>query len=275
MLTRWLYIPPLIIAGYFLYLTYQTGANYLMFILPAVIFIAIVYIMSPQINFWWSNKRTPRIEKKALQLLEQHHRFYQKLPPQLQEKFRKRVVLIRMAKDFKSQAIDDLPEELKIIFTANLAHLTFGLKKFLLRQYEKVVFYPSAFPSPTYPDTFHASETNHEDGVFLFSAQHLLSGFTEPDRFYNVALHELAVGYMTANPGLPWPDIDASAWTELGRIKGFTKEHIEKLIGRPDLEILAVMVVHWLEYPTELLAVFPSECKHLQQCFSQVQNDNL
>lgn len=269
MFTRWLSFPLLLVTGYFLYLMYQTGENYLIVILPAFLALAVLYVMGPQINFWWSRMRPPALEKPAIRFISQHHRFYNALTPEQQEKFRNRVVLIRMAKDFKSQAADEMPEEIKIVLAANLAHLTFGLDDFLLPAYETVVIYPGAFPSPEYPEVFHASETFDEDGVFLFAAQQVLLSFTQPTDYYNLCLHELAVGFIRSNPDLPWPGTDEFSWSAINGISGFTRHHIEQWINRPDIEKLAVMVVHFLEYPTDFLKAFPSEYDQLRECLHQ------
>lgn len=257
MLTRWLAIPLLLIAGYFIYDTYQTGQNNLVFIIPAFVILAALYTLGPQINFWWSQRNPPKLERPALDFLTKYHQFYASLGEVEAEKFRRRVALIRMAKDFKSQSADSMPEDIRIVFSANLAHLTFGLDRFLLPDYETVVVYPRPFPSPAYPETFHASETFDEDGVLLFAAQQMLNGFIQPDQFYNLGLHELAVALTKSHPDWAWPEPDATTWERLADLSGFSREHLIQWIGRPDVELLAVLIVHYLQFPERFRNALP------------------
>lgn len=263
MLTRWLYPPLALIAGYFLYDMYTTGDNNLLFILPAVLLMAVLYTLGPQINFWWSARHPPQLEKSALGFLEKYHDFYRSLTKEQAGEFRRRLVLIRMAKDFKSQAQDDMPEEVRLVYAANLAHLTFGLDDFLLPDYEAVVVYPRPFPSPTYPETFHASETFDEDGVLLFAAQQLLNGFTQPERFYNLCLHEQAVALMHSHPDWEWPTFGEDTWEALNQISGFNRETLTEWIGRPDVELVAVAIVHVLQFPRQTMAQMPQAYQQL------------
>ena len=270
MITRWLSIPLAIIAAYGLYDTWKTGDNNLAYLLPAVLLLAIIWVMGPQINFWWSQRNTPKLEPPAVKFLEQYSTFYQSLTEEQQQTFRDRVVLIRMAKDFKSQAKDDMPEEVRIAFSASLAQLTFGQEDFLLPQYETVVIYPAPFPSPAYPKDFHASETFDEDGVFLFAAQQFLNGFTNPRSYYQICLHELAVGYTRVTSDRPWPEVSEDLWPQLTQISGFSREQIEQWINRPDVELLAVAIVHYLVFPKAFLEQLPELYGQLRACFDTI-----
>lgn len=263
MLTRWLYPPLALTAGYFLYDMYTTGDNNLAFILPAALLLAGVYVLGPQINFWWSSRYPPQLEKPALGFLEKYHDFYRSLGTEQAAEFRRRLILIRMAKDFKSQAQDDMPEEVRLVYAANLAHLTFGLDEFLLPDYETVVVYPRPFPSPTYPKTFHASETFDEDGVLLFAARQLLNGFTQPEQFYNLCLHEQAVALMHSHPDWDWPTFGDDTWEHLSQISSFSREAITEWIGRPDVELTAVAIVHFLQFPRQMMTQMPGMYQQL------------
>jgi len=269
MLTRWLYPPLALIAGYFLYDMYTTGDNNLVFILPAFLLLAVVYVMGPQINFWWSSRYPPQLEKPALGFLEKYHDFYRSLDAEQAKEFRRRLILIRMAKDFKSQAQDDMPEEIRLVYAANLAHLTFGLDDFILPDYETVVVYPRPFPSPTYPEVFHASETFDEDGVLLFAAQQLLNGFTQSKRFYNLCLHEQAVALMHSHPDWAWPGFGEETWEQLSALSGFTREGITEWIGRPDVELEAVAIVHFLQYPRPMMTQLPQVYQQLSRVLAK------
>ncbi|MCB9081079.1 MAG: zinc-dependent peptidase [Lewinellaceae bacterium] len=254
--SRILAVPFFLLALLAAYFTWQVDIDYAAYIIPNVVVLGILFSLSPQIDWWWYRRHPPRLDAPMVQMLTTHHRFYQQLSPDEKLRFEQRIGLFLLNKEFKAQAAEELPEDLKIIVAANAIHLTFHLDDFLLPAFETVVIYPQAFPSPQYPEHFHHSEIFPEDGVVLFSAAQLVASFTDPLRYYNVALHEWAQVLKLEHPEWPWPvwpDEDA-VWASLTEASGFTREFILQSINRPDVELLGAVIVHVLLYPAQLLA---------------------
>lgn len=256
---------PFILAGIFLvWLTLQDQQYGIYLAIPAV-FLTSIYVLHPQIDWWWYRRHPPDLDKEARHLLQRFFPFYQNLPEEKQLIFRQRVALIQLATDFSAQAEQDPPDDAKLAFAANQAQLTFGLTDYLIPRYEKVIFYPSAFPSPQYPEHFHLSETFTEDtsNGYLFSLQYMLAAFMQPGQYYNITMHELANALVQSYPNWTWPPAGEEIWPILEKISGFPADKIKATVNRPDLEPQAALITHFMVFPERFRAVLPEVYQQL------------
>ncbi len=249
---------PFILAliGCFL-LAYYVDSSYSWYMIFPGVILGGIFALQPQIDWWWYQRFPPRLDAVARRFLLEYHDFFRRLSEEHRRKFEARVRLILQALDFKSQSEDDLPEDIRLIVAANLAHLTFGREPFRIKGADTVVVYPRPFPSPQYPEHFHASEYFAEDGVVLFSAQHLVLAFTQPTQYYNLGLHEWINAFIDKHPDIKWPECPPRLWEELTRVSGFPTEKVREWINRPDVQLLPVTVVHFLCFPEPFLKYFP------------------
>lgn len=241
----------------FLYLAWEFDEKYAFYIIPCVIVLAVIFVFSPQIDWWWYIRRPPALDPHVRMLLVKHHPFYQTLSTEDKEKFRDRVALFMLANDFKAQGTDAVPEDIKGVISSNAVHLTFRQSNFLFPKFETIVVYAHPFPSPQYPQKEHVSELYEEDGVLLFSADHLMFGFTQPRQYYNIGLHEYAHAFVLSHKDWPWPKLEEETWKALERISGFPKSGIFQWINRPDVELLPAAIVHYFTFPESFGAVLP------------------
>jgi hypothetical protein len=232
------------------------GDNNLWLLFPLVS-IAIIYVLSPQIDWFYYKKFTPELDNIQKQILLTGCPFYVNLNAGKKIIFEKRCFLMLLAIDFQSQSEESLPEDFKLMAILPAVMLTFEEENFLFRGYEKMIIYPNAFPSPRYPDHFHHSETFAEDGVLLFSAQSIFQGYIDPINHYPVTAHEWSKIYIAQNNALDWPQGDSSWWKVLEEISGWDKACIFQCIGRPDIELLPVVLVHLLYFPISAMEKFP------------------
>ena len=266
---RILSIPFAVIALAFLYLTWEVDPGYSIYIVPFVILMALIYVLSPQINWWWYQRHPPELKPKIRLLITRHLPYYQKLVESEQERFRKRVALYMEANDFMPQGMETVPEDLQAIAAACAVQLTFGQKDFLLPRFEHVIFYPHPFPSPQYPKNFHSSEIYEEDGVILFSAEQLLPGFLQPYQYYNIGLHEYAKAFVRSYPEVEFPKIEAAAWPALERVSGFSQAAIQKWINLDPIPIQPVSIAHFFTFPRQFQEVLPELYKQYARIFNQ------
>jgi hypothetical protein len=256
---------PFILAGIILlWFTLQDQQYGVYLVIPAV-FLTSIYVLHPQIDWWWYRRNPPDLDEGGRNLLQRFFPFYQNLPEEKRLAFRQRVALIQLATDFSAQAEQDPPDDAKIAFAANQAQLTFGLPHYLIPGYEKVIFYPSAFPSPQYPEHFHLSETFTEEtsNGYILSLQYMLAAFMHPSQYYNITMHELAQALLQSNPDWPWPLAGEEIWPKLEQISGFPSEKIKSTVNRPDLEPQAAMVSQFMVFPDRFRAVLPEAFTHL------------
>ncbi|GJM31655.1 MAG: hypothetical protein DHS20C18_06560 [Saprospiraceae bacterium] len=267
MLTRILAFPFVVLALVFLYLTWEVTESYSVYIVGPVVALALIYVFSPQIDWWWYSRYPPKLDQRVQLLFQKQHSFYQSLSLEEKKRFRDRVALYLVAVEFQPQAMQMVPEDIKAILASCAVQLTLNREDFLLSKFENVVVYPHPFPSPQFPKQFHASEIFAEDGVLLFSAQHLTKGFMKPQHYYHIGLHEYAKVFLLHYPDLQWPTFEASIWEDLEKISRFSHEALLKYINLDKIDPLPVSITHFFVFPTQFREVLPEVYARYTQIF--------
>lgn len=270
-LSRLLGLPFFIGMAFCFYLALMVNADYAIYVVPCVVALAVIYVFSPQIDWFWYQRYPPDLPPKLRAFFEQHCLFYQQLQREEErDLFRQRVALFKIATDFKSpEEGAAVNEDIKMAIAAGALSLTFRQPDFLLPKFETVVVFPQAFHSPQYPQYIHASELFEEDGVLLFSAPHVMKGFMYPREYYDVCLHEWARAFALSYPHLPWPADDPQRWQVFAQISGFPAQAILQWINRPDVELLAVTIVHYVHFGERFREVLPEVYEVLEGIFGR------
>jgi len=255
----------------FLYLAFKVDSSYAIYMVPFAVVVAVIYVLSPQIDWWKAQKKPPEIDARLRKLLHENFAFYHHLSVDGKQRFRDRMALFMLAHDYMPMAMESVPEDIKGIVAANAVQLTFGQQDFLLEKFEKVILYPHPFPSPQFPEHLHASETYAEDGVVIFSIQHLMNGFLRPKQYFNVGLHEYAQVFMLSYPNLDYPEPGEDIWEKLEQIGGYDKEKLQDWLGLPSLNPLSISMVYFFTYPAEFRRLLPK----LFEQYSELFNLNL
>lgn len=252
-----------------IYWAFRYSDRYAPYAIPSGVILAAILTFGNQINWWWYKRYPPDVPESARRFLEQFSEPYRRLWPKDQQTFRQKIALFQLTLEFKAQGFEqDMPEDFKLIVAASAVQLTYEQPDFLLPKFPVIVIYPGPFPSPQYPEDFHASEVYEEDGVLIFSAQHLIKGFTEPRHYYDVALHEWAHAFILTYPEKPWPAIGEETWELLTRMSGFGKEALIHYVNRKDLELMPAVIVHFVHFPQEFSALLPQMYEALKAIFS-------
>ena len=223
-----------------LYYAWENTGDGAIWILPCVLIAAFIWVLSPQINWWWYSKRPPALETGIVQALERFSPFYSTLPPTDQQRFRDRLALTRMATDWTSKDLpdDEIPPDLETAIAVQSVIVTWNKEQYLFPEFEKVVISPSAFLSPELPFR-HNSETYPPEQCLLFSAKAVIAGFTQPTAFFNVVLYEYAKIFLMRYPGPVLAD-ETAIWEKIAVISGWEREKIETDIGIAGVEVLPV-----------------------------------
>ena len=242
-----------------LYLTWTKDSDLAPWIIPFVLVTALIYVFSPQINWWWYN-RSPAVLPPAMRaMLEDYCLFYQQLSADEQQRFRDRVGLYIMSADWTPMAWPDelLPPDVQLVLATQAVIISFYREDYLFEKFEKIVVYPYPFPSPEH-DFVHASELYEPDGCLIFSAQQLMQAFIEPGQLYNIGMHEYAKAFVLIHPNENYPDLSADdIWEKLQALSRMTREHIESVIGIPEPEVLPVAIHHYFLFPESFRLVLP------------------
>ena len=237
---------------------------------PLVLLLVLVYIFSPQINWWWYSRNPEEVPPSLRKILETRMPFYQILSPQEQEKFRHRLGLFLMGNEFipKGGDSEKVPEDIQLIIAANACQITLGETNLLLPKFEHVVVYAHPFPSPQYHD-WHVSELFEEDGVILFSAEHLMKSFMEPQTHFNIGLYEYAKAFRLQYPKYTYPTTSDVKWADIQQISGFTQERLEAWIGLKNLDIVAIAMALFFTHPQEFKQKNAFLYRHLERLFKR------
>jgi len=170
-------------------------------ILPIVMIGFLTYIFSSEINHYWLNRYPLQLDQREHFFLSRHFPYYEALSPDKQKEFGEQCIQFHRKRDTILQGLPNFPDDLKVLWSAQALLLTraMGLSVSDWDSYEKVVLYPHPFISPDI-EQVHASETHFEEGIWLFSADQLIPGMTQPTRFFNLALYEFIRTAKTLRP---------------------------------------------------------------------------
>lgn len=267
-LSKIISFPFLMLALYYLYMAFEyAGGDYAYYLVFCVLVLAVFYIFSPQIDWWYYQKRPPRLPNPVRHLLHTKVDFYQNLSPEKQTLFRNRMGLYRHAVEFMPQAMEEVPLDIQYAIAASVVTLTLNQEDFLLSKFEHIIVYPHPFPSPQHPEDWHSSEHFEEDGAILFSIDHLMKGFLESKKYFHTGLYEFARIYQTSYPDKNYPVFTTEIWPKIEQVSGFKREGIEKWIGLPEVDLYAICVVLYFVFPKRMAAIMPDATSELEKIF--------
>jgi Glucose-regulated metallo-peptidase M90 len=269
MFANLLLTPFVLAAMVFLYLSWSVDAAYAPWIIPFLLIAALIFILKPQIDWWWYSRRPPVLDPKLEAVLERVCGFYKRLDAEGKQKFRERVGLFNLGTDWmpKGWPEDRLPQDIQLALATQAVMLTFNKPRFLFDKFEKVIVYPRPFPSPEYQFA-HASELFEPDGCLLFSGDQVLKAFIQPGAMYQVGLHEYARAYVLSNPGENYPTFEGEdVWQKLEQVSRMPRGHVESVIGLAGVEALPVAIHHYYMFPELFKQVFSKENAALDLVF--------
>lgn len=257
--SRILVLPFAIAALVFLYLTWEVDESYATYIIGPFVVSALILTFAPQINWWWYSKYPPKLDQNIRLLLRQHFLYYHNLAVDQKEKFRNRLSLFMIGNDFTPQGFETVPEDIKGMIAAEAVKLTFGYPKFLFSDFEKIIIYLNPFPSPQYPQNFHASEVFEEDGVLLISTPQIAKAFFEPRGYLSLPLYEYARIFMLTYPNEPYPVLGDKIWDNLQEISGYNLDAIQQWINLPpdQIDVRGVAIHHFFNYSKSFKSIAP------------------
>lgn len=273
--------PFLIIGLLALYFTIKANGEsvWLGVFVAMTIILAVIYVMSPQINWWWWQRSPPPLDARNERILAEYCAFYKQLSPEMKQRFRNRVALYLLGNEFirpvhpSNMEADTLrtrvPEELKIAAAAAAAQVRFGQPKFLATKFEHIILYPHPFPSPQFA-AIHTCEIYEPDGVLMLDADTLMAGFNQPRQIFSIGLYEMTRIFKIEDPSVSTPFLDVSALESLEKISGMTRQQIEAVVGLTDLDDFAVAAYHFFTFPQGFQSLLPD----LYQLFVNIFHQN-
>lgn len=274
MLAHILAVPFMLGGLYFLYLTWEVGDMYAKYIVACVLPLTAIYVMSPQINWWYYKRRPPLLDLKLVKLFQNHFPFYNSLSLEGKKKFHDRVVLFVMAHDFIAKGMESVGEDIKGVIAANAVWLGFNQEDFLYPKFERIVVYPHPFPTPAYK-TWHSSEMYEEDGVLLFAVEQMMNSFLHPKKYFNIVLYEYVKVFRLTYPDYKYPTLPENIWEKLEKISGWKKSFIEAWVGLEALDVDAVSVVIFMTFKERFKEELPEFYQSYVQIYGILPNEKI
>ncbi len=264
MISRYFLAAFLMMALVFLYLAWTEDSGWAVFIIPPVILAAVAYVFSPQLDWWQYRRNPPPVPKPFFHMIRKKSRFFNRLSPSGQRRLLERLMLYVKAHHYSGQAMKMVPEDAKMVLAHYVAMLTFHREDFLMKPFERIVFYPHPFPSPDIPD-LHISEHHESDGVLIFSLPHMMKAFLNPRSYFQPALYELGLVCRSLWKEEGWPEPFPAWEDQMAAISGFPKEKLGKVIGK-EVDFLGVAVHHFFQFPESFQAALPDLYQRLSSC---------
>ncbi|WP_052467123.1 zinc-dependent peptidase [Psychroserpens damuponensis] len=212
--------------------------------------------------------RKKKLTNSQKSLLNKNFKFYQRLSIKHQSYFEHRVYKIISETEFIGKDID-VTEEMKLVLSATLTKLTFGLRDYNIESVERIIFYPEAFYSQT-NKTYHKGEFNLGLRALVLSWKDVLHGYEIEDDNLNLAVHEFTHAihfyYMKVRRSSTSAAIFLDAFVELTTMLDNDQKLKTRLVDSNFLrdyaytnqfEFISVIVETFIESPQDFRSNFP------------------
>lgn len=198
--------------------------------------------------------------------LRQKFLFYNKLSDKHKEYFNHRLVSFIEKYQFIGRGGFTVTQEAETLIAATYVMLTFGMRRYLLESFDKIIIYPEEYLS-TQSDEYYKGEFNPHMKAVVFSWKDFVQGYEIDNDNLNLGIHEFShvihIHSMQSN--------DASALTFKKYYTQLSKEvnyppNRQKLIDSDyfriyaytnQFEFVSVIIEHYFETPDEFRSKFP------------------
>lgn len=225
-----------------------------------------------------------RVMKMAPAHLNERFIYFAQLSDQGKEKFLARLRFILSTKYFVSKEGQSLSPEVELMTGAAFVQVTFGLKKFHLPRFQRIVVFPDIFYHKLLDRKLRGGTS--PSGIIRFSWKHIEHGYAVADDNMNLALHELAHALLIS--AQKDDVIDDEFKQEMRKFNAVTVpfrnailegklKHIRKYAGTNEHEFFACCVEYFFESPDHfkenLPRLFKALCEVLGQDPSNLNGD--
>lgn len=217
-------------------------------------------------NHVYLRKKGLTSEEKST--LRQYITFYNNLSHKHKSYFEHRVYKTINRLEFIGKQLE-VTNEMKVIISATLVKLTFGLRDYQIASVERVLIYPEVFFSET-NKAYHKGEFNLGYRALVLSWKDVLHGYQIGDDNLNLAVHEFIHAihfyYMNVRKSSTSSAIFIDSYYELTRDLDKDQDLKDRLVSSKyireyaytnQFEFLAVIIETFIETPYDFRAQFP------------------
>ena len=267
-LSKILGFPILIMIVGALYLEYVVRYSMGYWVLLPFFLAVLLIISSRYIDFWYLKKYPIKLDKEVLVLLEKYIPFYNNLDETEKGEYQIRLSKYISGRSFKSvgSEMKDVPYDIRAMISTNAIQLAFHQNDYLIGDFDHIYVYKHPFGTPRH-QFLHTVETEAEDGMIIYSLEHLIPGITNPELYYNIGMHGYVEAFIKANPTAPFPPRLNADWNDILAISGLTQKQILATIGFENVDLLVVLGTCYFTYPDAFEKRLPNLNKELDILF--------
>lgn len=256
-----------------LYVSYELGyQDAMIWILIPLIVATAVIIFQGQIDFWWNEKNPVKLDPPISAWLNKYEPYYKSLHPNQRQNYDNRLVMYMQGRAFASVGSEhhSVPTDIQAIVASNAVKMMMSKKDYLLGDMDRIYLYKHPFPTPRY-QFLHTVETDIEDGVFIFSLEHLIPGMINPEKHYNIAMHGYVEAFQRVFPKEDFTYLDQITWEQLQQVGFHSQDKILKTIGFNRTDITTVAINHFFTHPRRFSSILPEAYSRLERQFGAEQ----
>lgn len=215
-----------------------------------------------------------KLSKQQKEFLKENINFYKKLNEKSKVYFEHRLAVFIRNYSFIGREGFEVTLEKKVLIAASYVKLTFGMRKYKTKVFDKIVLYPGSFYS-IIAKQYHKGEYNPAFKMIIFSWEDFLIGDIITNDNLNLGIHEF-VHALTFH-GEKSKDISASIFYRgYKNLENFVdKEYGLEAVKKSNyfrsyaftnkMEFVAVIMEHFFESPLELQQQFPKLYARLEK----------
>lgn len=241
-------------------------------IIPVAILI-LIYLFSPQINYWWLKRNPVQLDDSIIKMLKATNPLYNTLDEKNKEDFHNKLMLHVEGREFLGKGMEEdnrsVPYDIKHMICQVPVTMAKNRKDRPFKNFERVVLYKHPFPSPRFK-FLHTAETEVEDGVIILSLEHVERALFKKDAFYNVAWYAYAEAFIKARPSESYPDIPNDIWHRIDEISPLDQKQITATLGYKSIDPLPVLISLYFNYRERFRKVLPDMSTTFDRIFNQV-----
>ncbi|MBK9109228.1 MAG: hypothetical protein IPM92_12905 [Saprospiraceae bacterium] len=239
--------------------------NSLWILIPSGLLVVASFIFADLVNNWWFNKNPPNISDYERNWLINFAPYYENLNKVQREHFDQKLARELYHKEFINMAEKEIPEEWKLMCLAPAIYLGlyYGTKG--ADHYNRIVFYFHQFPSPQ-QDYLHISETEHEDGVLIFSLPHLESAYLKPESYFNISIYEWGQVFFQLHK-MPddWGALSDEIISDCCTHIQTNETDLKTYIGQPILSLAGMLLYYYLCYNSIMKNKWPDQYQFINR----------
>ena len=229
------------------------------------------------ITFWYK-KFPPQIPIHYNRTLNAYSEYYQNLSQENKTTFLKRLYILLKFIRFIPKGLPHVTDEMRVVIGSAIIQITFGLKNYLIKEFNTIYVVPRAYHFRDYKVPF-LGHVDFANRVVCFSWRDVKTGFFIADDAVNVALHEMAHClekentyrqlFSTFFDSEKWANWADYAYEKMEIIRRRENRFLKNYGGKNMHEMFAVCIETFFEKPDEFRYYLPELYDSLRELLNQ------